>query len=115
MYSKEHIATRLKAFLEEKQISFNQAGKETDTSGTQISNIVAGKNYTIDVLLKVLNTYPDLSVGYLFEGKADGKSKVIYKDPNPELVKRNNELTEKVMQLQSKLLEMYEDFRKAVG
>lgn len=62
---------RLRAYLEYKVIGINQLGRMTNTSGAQISNIIAGKNYGVDKLISVFKACPDLDIKWLMTGAGE--------------------------------------------
>lgn len=66
-----HTGQRLKAYLDHKGIGVNQLGRMTHTSGSQISNIIAGRNYGVDKLLSVIEVCPDLDVYWLITGSGE--------------------------------------------
>ncbi len=100
------IGNRFEKWRTENGISFNQAGKETETSAMQVSNFSAGKNITIKFLLKLKHAYPSLDLTYILTGqnneeelKTINQSEIIkLRQTNEELrqalVEANNEVTD---------------------
>ncbi len=62
------IGKRLKEFLDYKKMKVNELGRMSDTSGTQIYNIVKGKKYGVDKFISVVNALPDLNIYWLLFG-----------------------------------------------
>ncbi|MDJ1503294.1 hypothetical protein [Xanthocytophaga agilis] len=69
------VGQRLKEYLTFKNIKMSEFGRSTRISGAQISNIVHGKNFSIEKLLQITDSYPDLNLLWLLQGK--GKMLVI--------------------------------------
>ena len=63
------VGKRLKKFLDSKELGVNQFGRMTNTSGAQISNIIAGKNYGLNKLVAIGEACPDLNLVWLLTGK----------------------------------------------
>jgi transcriptional regulator with XRE-family HTH domain len=111
-----HTGQRLKAYLDYKNIGINQLGRMTDTSGSQISNIISGKNYGVEKLFSVIEVCPDLNVYWLIYGSGEmilnpelddnassaGKP---HAQVNEEDIKRLNQEIEALIQEKEALLE----------
>lgn len=67
----EGLGERLRAYLKHKGIGVNQAARLVGTSGSQISNILHGKVFGTDKLYSILNTFNDLNIEWLLEGKGE--------------------------------------------
>lgn len=59
MTTLKEIGERLAIYLQKSGIGVNEMGKKSETSGAQVSNIINGKVYGTDKLLKILNTIPE--------------------------------------------------------
>lgn len=63
------IGKRLTIFLQSKKMKVNELGKLSNTSGTQIYNIVKGKKYGVDKFLCVAKQLPDINLYWLLFGE----------------------------------------------
>jgi hypothetical protein len=63
------IGQRLKEFLDYKKMKVNELGRMSDTSGTQIYNIVKGKKYGVDKFISVVSVLPELNIYWLLFGE----------------------------------------------
>jgi hypothetical protein len=64
----KEIGQRIAHFFKKHNIGVNQAGRDTGTSGAQISNIINGKTYGVDKLLNIFNAYPSLNKEWVLTG-----------------------------------------------
>jgi hypothetical protein len=64
----EGIGKRLSKYLKDNDIGLNELGRMSNTSGAQVSNIINGKVYGFDKLLKIINVLPELDLNYLIYG-----------------------------------------------
>ncbi|WP_026462256.1 hypothetical protein [Adhaeribacter aquaticus] len=71
----EQIGTRLQFFMKIKGMDIFALGEYTNTSAILISNIIAGKNYSMDELLEVLKNIPELNSHWVIYGEGN-----IFKD-----------------------------------
>ncbi|GLB51745.1 transcriptional regulator [Neptunitalea chrysea] len=79
----EEIGARFRIYLEYKGIGINEAARKTGVSGSQISNIVNGKNFGTDKLFNILNVFTDLSSEWLFFEQGEMiKSEDVVSEPN---------------------------------
>lgn len=65
----EGLSKRLLLFIEHTGLSNNKFGESCGLSGANIHGMVNGKGFGVDKLLKIFNTYPDLSPDWLFTGE----------------------------------------------
>src|SRR4051812_10849364 len=65
------VGERIDAYLKLKGIGINQLGRLTNTSGTQIVNIIKGKKFGLDKIYILLNVLPDLSSNWLLFGEGE--------------------------------------------
>lgn len=65
------IGKRMAHYLSSINVGTNEAGRRTGTSGSQVSNILNGKNYGVDKLLLIFKTFPDLNPIWLLKGTGD--------------------------------------------
>lgn len=64
------IAGRLKAWLGEKQISTSEFADQVKIQRSALSHIFSGRNKpSVDVLTKIKNAHPDISLDWLITGK----------------------------------------------
>jgi hypothetical protein len=68
------VGSRLKKYLDHKEITINQMGKMSDNEGTQIYNIINGKKYGIDKFMKLIKQAPDLDLYWLLWNEGGDKS-----------------------------------------
>lgn len=71
----EQIGTRLRFYMKMKGMDIFALGEFTNTSAILISNIIAGKNYSMDELLEVLKNIPNLNPHWVIYGEGN-----IFKD-----------------------------------
>lgn len=76
----EQIGTRLRFCMKIKGMDIFALGEFTNTSAILISNIIAGKNYSMDELLAVLKNIPNLNPHWVIYGEGN-----IFKDENAPL------------------------------
>lgn len=76
----EQIGTRLRFYMKIKGMDIFALGEFTNTSAILISNIIAGKNYSMDELLAVLNNIPNLNPHWVIYGEGN-----IFKDERASL------------------------------
>lgn len=69
MSSVESVGKRLGLFLSQQGIGVNEAGKRLSSSGPQVSRMVKGGNFNLDILMRVLQTFPELSQEWLLMGQ----------------------------------------------
>jgi hypothetical protein len=67
----EQIGTRLRFYMKIKGMDIFALGEFTNTSAILISNIIAGKNYSMDELLTVLNNIPNLNPHWVIYGEGN--------------------------------------------
>ena len=67
----EQIGTRLRFYMKIKGMDIFALGDFTNTSAILISNIIAGKNYSMDELLTVLNNIPNLNPHWVIYGEGN--------------------------------------------
>ena len=72
------LGGRFSEYLSYSKIGINQAGRDLGISGAQISNITKGKNFSVNILFKIINTYSDLCLEWLLLGEGA----MLY-DPSP--------------------------------
>ena len=80
MSSVDSVGRRLGLFLSQQGIGVNEAGKRLSSSGPQVSRMVKGGNFNLDMLMRVFETFPELSRDWLLLGtgpmlKGDGKAR----------------------------------------
>lgn len=73
----EQIGTRLRFYMKIKGMDIFALGEFTNTSAILISNIIAGKNYSMDELLEVLKNIPNLNPHWIIYGEGN-----IFRDDN---------------------------------
>lgn len=61
------IGSKLSSYLEQHNISANQAAKRCDMAPSQMHNILNGKNYGIQFFIKIMNGFQDLNILELFD------------------------------------------------
>lgn len=84
------IKDRIKLFLEEKGISQRKFEISIEKSNGYVNNIV--KTITVDVLAKIINTYPELNITWLITGEGDMLKE--YKNIEGELSEEPNTMNE---------------------
>ncbi|KAA9331803.1 hypothetical protein [Adhaeribacter soli] len=67
----DQIGARFRFYMKIKELGIYEAGILSGTSATLISNIIAGKNYTMDELLKVLSEFKDLNSHWVIYGEGN--------------------------------------------
>ena len=67
----EQIGARFSFYLKIKELGIYEIAVLTGTSPGLISNIVAGKNYTMDELLKVLSGLKELNAHWIIYGEGN--------------------------------------------
>ena len=67
----EQIGARFGFYMKIKELGIYEIGVLTGTSASLISNIVAGKNYTMDELLKVLAEVKELNAHWVIYGEGN--------------------------------------------
>lgn len=67
----EQIGTRLRFYMKIKGMDIFALGEFTNTSAILISNIIAGKNYSMDELLVVLKNIPNLNPHWVIYGEGN--------------------------------------------
>ncbi|MDF2455232.1 MAG: hypothetical protein K0R51_1225 [Cytophagaceae bacterium] len=65
------VGERIDSYLKLKGIGINQLGRLTNTSGTQIVNIIKGKKFGLDKIYILLQVLPDLSPNWLLFGEGE--------------------------------------------
>lgn len=65
------LGNRFGNYLSYRKIGINQAGRDLGVSGAQISNITKGKNFSVNILYKIVNTYSDLCLEWLLLGEGN--------------------------------------------
>lgn len=73
----DQIGTRLGFYMRIKGLDYFTLGEKTGTSAVLISNIISGKNYSMDELLMVLNKLPNLNAHWVIYGEGN-----IFKEEN---------------------------------
>lgn len=69
---KEQVKVRVLAVMEQKQLSDAQFAEAIGISRGAVSQIKSGRSYpSLDVALKILDRYPDLSSDWLLLGKGE--------------------------------------------
>lgn len=68
MSSIESVGHRLGLFLSQQGIGVNEAGKRINSSGPQVSRMVKGGNFNLDILMRVFHTFPELNRDWLLLG-----------------------------------------------
>ena len=71
------LGGRFGDYLSYHSIGINQAGRDLGISGAQISNITKGKNFSVSILFKIINTYSDLCLEWLLLGEGT----MLYESP----------------------------------
>lgn len=69
MSSVESVGRRLGLFLSQQSIGVNEAGKRLNSSGPQVSRMVKGGNFNLELLLRVFETFPELNRDWLLYGQ----------------------------------------------
>lgn len=62
------LGNRFSQFLNHKGLSGNKAGNLLGETGSQITNIINGKNFGCDKMYNILQVFLDLDANYLFRG-----------------------------------------------
>jgi len=97
----DQIGARFRFYMKIKELGIYELGILTGTSAVLISNIIAGKNYTMDELLKVLSELKDLNSQWVIYGDGNIFKQTGQKSPI-SLEKRQQHLQE-MQQLLEKL------------
>jgi len=106
----EQIGTRLRFYMKMKGMDIFALGEFTNTSAILISNIIAGKNYSMDDLLEVLKNIPNLNPHWVIYGEGN-----IFKDeqaPLPTDGQAINKNRLKHLQEMQQLLEKLDEIEK---
>ncbi|HCY81886.1 MAG TPA: XRE family transcriptional regulator [Xanthomarina gelatinilytica] len=64
----KEIGFRFKKYLKHNDLGVNEVAKILGFSGSQVSNIINGKNFGSDKMFKILNHFTDLNPDWLFTG-----------------------------------------------
>lgn len=105
----EQIGSRFRFYMRMKNLSVYEVGKLAETTPAIITNIIAGKNYTMDEILKVLTYLKDLNAHWVIYGEGNIFKGSAHNGPIvPE--KRIQHLQE-----MQQLLEKLEQIEKAKG
>ncbi len=75
----KEIGARLKKYFDHRKLTVNQMGRMSDNEGTQIYNIVNGKNYGMDKFLRVARQSEDLNLYWLLWNEG-GDQNMLRKD-----------------------------------
>ena len=67
----EQIGTRLRFYMKIKGMDIFALGEFTNTSAILISNIIAGKNYSMDELLEVIKNIPNINPHWVIYGEGN--------------------------------------------
>lgn len=82
MNKQNTIGDRLKDWINSKKISASDFAKQLHIQRSALSHIFSGRNKpSVDVLLKIKDAYPDISLDWLITGEID----VQYKDENTKI------------------------------
>ncbi|MGB2231292.1 MAG: helix-turn-helix domain-containing protein [Flavobacteriaceae bacterium] len=87
MVNNEDFSNRLKSVIEYYGESASSFSEKIDVQRSSISHIISGRNKpSLDFILKILNTYPDISLYWLLNGtgKMLGNKNVFDGFPNPK-------------------------------
>ncbi|HVD98838.1 MAG TPA: hypothetical protein VNB90_11595 [Cytophagaceae bacterium] len=93
----KEIGARLKKYLDYKDISINQMGKMSENEGTQIYNIVNGRNYGVDKFLKVIKQANDLNLYWLLWNDG-GEENMLKKDASKIESSEEEKLSRELLQ-----------------
>ncbi|MEL6536987.1 MAG: hypothetical protein AAFQ98_16315 [Bacteroidota bacterium] len=122
MSSVDSVGRRLGLFLSQQGIGVNEAGKRLNSSGPQVSRMVKGGNFNLDMLMRVFETFPELSRDWLLYGQGpmlkglektqqQGRLDNIYEELeqlkeaySPDKENKFNTLVEQLMDISSLLL-----------
>lgn len=63
------VGKRLSEYLQSISIGTNETGRILGTSGSQVSNILNGRNFGVDKLLLILSHFPNLNPIWLLTGE----------------------------------------------
>lgn len=101
----EQIGARFSFYLKIKELGIYEIAVLTGASPGQISNIVAGKNYTMDELLKVLTGLKELNAHWIIYGegnmfKQSGQNGPILPDKRHQHLLEVQQLLEKLDQIE---------------
>jgi transcriptional regulator with XRE-family HTH domain len=70
------IGDRLKEWINTNELSASDFAKQLQIQRSALSHIFSGRNKpSVDVLIKIKNAYPDMSLDWLITGKLDIKNK----------------------------------------
>ena len=68
----ENIFSRIRKFIDYKNISNNEFGRKIGHSSAQVTQMLTHeKNFGIDKLLKIISNYPDINPNWLLTGKGN--------------------------------------------
>lgn len=87
MVNNEDFSNRLKSVIEYYGESASSFSEKIDVQRSSISHIISGRNKpSLDFILKILNTYPDISLYWLLNGtgKMLGNKNVFDAFPTPK-------------------------------
>lgn len=104
MVNNQDFSNRLKAVIEYYCESASSFSEKIEVQRSSISHIISGRNKpSLDFILKILNTYPDISLYWLLNGsgKMLGNKNVSDAFPTPKPV---NSLVDDVYKNQKKSL-----------
>lgn len=77
----EQIGARFRFYMKMKELGIYEMGVLTGTSAPLISNIMAGKNYTMDELLKVLTQIKELNAHWVIYGEGNIFKQAVHNGP----------------------------------
>ena len=77
MNKQNSIGERLKEWINSKELSASDFAKQLQIQRSALSHIFSGRNKpSVDVLLKIKDAYPDISLDWLITGKIVDHNKV---------------------------------------
>lgn len=76
MNKHDTIGDRLKEWIKTNKLSASDFAKQLEVQRSALSHIFSGRNKpSVDVLIKIKNAYPNMSLDWLITGKLDTKNK----------------------------------------
>jgi len=89
MNKQSSIGERLKGWINTRELSASDFAKQLQIQRSALSHIFSGRNKpSVDVLLKIKNTYPDINLDWLITGEIAEQNM----NENPKLIEKDNNL-----------------------
>jgi transcriptional regulator with XRE-family HTH domain len=96
------VGKRIESYMKLKGIGINQLGRLTNTSGSQVLNMINGKKYGLDKIYILLKVLPDLNYSWLLFGEGEMlKGQLKERSEQEKLNQENETLKKEITNLRS--------------